>query len=246
MLSWQTDAQYRVVTVAGANSRIHDSPPPAVVGSVIDSRTSEFVTRMLAASVARDPAGVRLQLDDAVAALGLGSCIDHVLLPAMRAIGTRWQRGLLSIDTERLTSEIVRAWLESAALDAPDPHPGAPLLLACGPGEQHCIALEALGVLLRYDQRPCRMLGPRTSARTLAVAAAANRPTGIVLVAHLRTGRLGATQALRSVTGLGVELFYAGGAFATSRLRRHVPGTYLGSDLRAASRAILAATGDTT
>jgi hypothetical protein len=215
-----------------------------VSGASSSGLVNAFVEGLLLASVADDPAGVRGQLDAAMLTFGLGVCIDDVLLPAMREIGIRWQRGLFGIDSERLTSETVRGWLEIVALEAPEPQASATLLLACGPSDQHSIALEALCLLLRYQQQPCRMLGSRTSIRTLAVAAAANPPIGIVLVSHLKTSRLAATQALRSVTGLGVELFYAGGAFATARGRRHVPGTYLGTNIEAACTAILAATSD--
>jgi MerR family transcriptional regulator, light-induced transcriptional regulator len=220
----------------------HLSPCAASNGGVVCSPIREFIDGVLLASVADDPVGVRTHLDAAALALGLGACMDDVLLPAMREIGTRWQRGMFGIDSERLTTETVRGWLEQVSLGAPEPLPTAPLLLACGPSDQHSIALEALCMLLRYQQQPCRMLGPRTSTRVLALATAANQPSGIVLVSHLRAGRLGATQALRAVTGLGAELFYAGGAFATARLRRHVPGTYLGTNIQVACAAILAAT----
>jgi len=216
--------------------------PSAAPNSADSNRVTRIVDEILRASVSQDPAGVRRQLDAAVLALGLGRCIDDVLLPAMREIGNRWQRGQFGIDSERLTSETVRGWLEIVALGAPEPRSTAPLLLACGPSDQHSIGLEALGVLLRYQRQPCRMLGPRTSVRTLTVSAAANKPVGIVLVSHVRTGRLAATQALRSVTGLGARLFYAGDAFATARLRRHVPGTYLGVNIETACAAILAST----
>lgn len=222
------------------------SASAASVGTVASGQLKVLIDGLLCAAIAEDPAGVRTELDAAVLALGMGGCIDGVLLPAMREIGLRWQHGRFGIDSERLTSETVRGWLETCALSAPEPRLTATLLLACGPSDRHSIGLEALGLLLRYQQQPCRMLGPRTSARTLAVAAAANKPVGIVVVSHLKTGRLGATQALRSVTGFGVELFYAGGAFATGRLRRHVPGTYLGTNIQAACGAILATTSHET
>jgi hypothetical protein len=229
----------------GRRMNARHRPSAATPSNVVGDRVTGFVDDILRASVSHDPAGVRTQLDAAVGALGLGRCVDEVLLPAMREIGHRWQRGQFSIDSERLMSEAVRGWLETVALGAPRPRSSAPLLLACGPSDQHSIGLEALSVLLRYQRQPCRMLGPRTSIRNLTVSAAANKPVGIVLVSHVRTGRLAATQALRSVTGLGATLFYAGDAFATARARRHVPGTYLGVNIETACTAILAAAGST-
>jgi hypothetical protein len=204
--------------------------------------TSNLIDGLMDAASRNDPVGVRGELDAALGALGLGACIDDVLLPVMRRIGNQWQQGQWDIETERLTTETVRAWLEVRLLSAPEPGPAAAVLLACGPRDQHSIALEALGLLLRNQAQSCRMLGPRTSIRSLTVAIAANRPSGIVVVSHLRSSRLGATQALRSIASPGPPLFYAGDAFATRRLRRNVPGTYLGTNIQAASRAILRAT----
>ena len=39
-----------------------------------------------------------------------------------------------------------------------------PVVLACGPSDQHTIGLEALALLLRLRQRPCRVLGARVAA----------------------------------------------------------------------------------
>jgi MerR family transcriptional regulator, light-induced transcriptional regulator len=202
------------------------------------------IDEILSACIRNDPIGVRGQLDTAVSTFGLGECIDNVLLPAMRQIGIRWQRDGLAVDSERLTTETVRGWLESFRPAGPEPSGAATLLLACGPSDQHSIGLEALGLLLRSQQQSCRLLGPRTSVRALAVAAVANQPSAIVVVSHLMIGRLGAIQALQGVTGLGAQLFYAGGAFPTGRHRHRVPGTYLGTNLQAACATILAAITD--
>jgi methylmalonyl-CoA mutase cobalamin-binding subunit len=197
-----------------------------------------LVDKLLLASSSKDPGGVRGQLDQAAQTLGLGPCIDDVLLPAMRQIGLRWQRGFLDIDTERLTSETVRGWLESVSRTAPEPTHSRPLVLACGPGDKHSIGLEAMGTLLRHAGFSCRMLGPRTSIRLLSTAIRASHPDAVILVSHLRSSRLGAAQSLRAVSGLGAELFYAGGAFATVRLRRDLPGTYLGTNIQHACSVV--------
>jgi MerR family transcriptional regulator, light-induced transcriptional regulator len=199
----------------------------------------DFVGGLLAASAGMSPPGVRDHLDRAVLALGLGGCVDDVLLPAMRQIGVRWQLGQLDIETERLTTETVRSWLEEAARRAPRPGPIAPLVLACGPRDRHSIGLEVLGVLLRHRGRSLRMLGPRTSLRTLTTAVRATRPSGVVIVSHLQATRLSAAQSLRAAADLDTEVFYAGEAFATTAMRRDIPGIYLGTNFQAACRAIV-------
>jgi methanogenic corrinoid protein MtbC1 len=207
------------------------------------ARDAEFVEAILAAAEAKHPRGVQDQLDRALLAVGLGGCVDGVLLPAMRQIGTRWQHGLLDIQTERLTTEAVRSWLERVAMRAPEPDPAPLLVLACGPSERHSIGLEALAVLLRYQRRRCRMLGPRTSTRAIATAVQAHNPSAVIIVAHLGGARLGATQAMRAAADLGADLFYAGDAFAAAELRHDLPGTYLGTNVQAACTAIIEATG---
>ena len=136
-----------------------------------------FVREIVVACADYDPMRVRDALDLAVEALGLGGCVDEVLFPAMREIGRLWQYGHLDLEAERLTSEAVRGWLEVLALGAPEPTDAAPLILACGPADQHSIGLEALGVLLRHQRRRCRVLGSRTSVQALTTAVQANRPS---------------------------------------------------------------------
>ncbi|MCW2847285.1 MAG: regulatory protein MerR [Marmoricola sp.] len=198
-----------------------------------------FVREILGAALARDSDCVREQLDLAVGVLTLGACMDEVLFPAMRQLGRWWQAGHLDIEDERLATEAARGWLERLALRAPEPTDAAPVLLACGPADQHSLGLEALAVLLRNQEQRCRVLGPRVSILTLTTAVRANVPGAVVIVSHLRSNRLTATQSLRAASALGVQVFYAGGAFGSPRLRRHVPGTHLDTSLRSACSALL-------
>ena len=198
-----------------------------------------FVQEIVVACVGYDSARVRDALDLAVAAIGVGGCLDEVLFPALRRIGAMWQSGELDFECERLTSEVVRGWLEELSLQAPEPVEEAPLLLACGPGDRHSIGLEALGVLLRHQQRRCRVLGGQTSVRALTMAVRANQPSAVVIASHLRANRRSATLAVRAAAALGPEVFYAGDAFGTVRLRRHVPGTHLDTNLQGACDLIL-------
>ncbi len=203
------------------------------------SGAAAFSDGIFAATVARDHAVIRGQLDLAVLALGIGDCLDEVLFPVLRRIGRSWQSGQLDIAAERLATETTRGWLETLALSSPEPTAAPPLVLTCGPADQHSIGLESLGVLLRHHGQSCRVLGPRPSVRAVQVAVRANRPRGVVLVSHLRRNRLSATQALRAAAALGPEVFYAGEAFGSARLRRNVPGTHLDTDLRGARDVLL-------
>lgn len=192
---------------------------------------ADFIEEILAASARADPIAVRDQLNGAHAALGLTVCLDDVLLPAMRQIGSWWETGRCDVEQEHLTTEVVRAWMESLVAYAPDPVGRIPIVLACGPTDQHTIGLEALATLLRYRRWPCRSLGARTPSAALATAVRVTTAHAVVVVSHLNTGRKRAIQSLHATTELGAAVFYAGNAFSSPRSRRNVPGTYLGCRL---------------
>lgn len=205
-----------------------------------------FADRFLSAFRRDDPTAMRLVLEQATQACGLGRCVDDVLLPGMRAIGVLWQSGQCGIEQERLATECARAWLQSHEVLVPAPARGSPVVLACGPSDLHSLGLEALGILLRYEGQECRLLGARVSSTTLATAIRANLPAAVVIVSHLRANRDRAADSLRLAKGRVPELFYAGDAFATARSRRDLPGTYLGTRLQTASSLILRSVADPT
>lgn len=202
---------------------------------------SGFIADILDASERADPVAVQLHLSRAESALGLGPCLDDVLLPAMQQIGLWWQSGRCDIEQERLTTEAARSWLETLRAQAPPPVRSAPVILACGPTDHHTIGLESLGILLRYRQQACRLLGARTNLGALTAAVGANGAQAVVIVSHLSSGRARAVQSLRAMVDLGIATYYAGNAFSSPRSQRGVPGTYLGSNLQQAVELIQAA-----
>jgi methanogenic corrinoid protein MtbC1 len=198
------------------------------------------VDALLQASTAGDADRVRAELTRAAGTLGLAGCIDDVLFPAMKQIGNWWQTGHCDVEQERFTSETVRAWLDGLAARAPAPLPGNPIVLACGPSDQHTIGLEALTLLLRLQRRPCRLLGARVPVPVLVTAARANQAPAVVLACHLNSGRQRAIRAIRAVHELPVAVYYAGNGFGSARSRRSVPGQYLGVRMQDACARMLA------
>jgi DNA-binding transcriptional MerR regulator/methylmalonyl-CoA mutase cobalamin-binding subunit len=194
----------------------------------VQGPAQDLILQILRAAERLDAASIRARLDDAVDTLGLAATIDDVLLPAMRQIGVWWAIGHCDVVQERMATEAVRAWLDRRSAFAPPPTRPRPILLACGPSDLHTVGLESTAVLLRYQGWPCRVLGARTSTVTLATAAQAAAAAGVVVVSHLATGRTRAVEAIRAVSDLGIDVFYAGNAFFTPRSRRGVPGRYLG------------------
>ncbi|SDS93845.1 Methanogenic corrinoid protein MtbC1 [Friedmanniella luteola] len=181
--------------------------------------------------------GLRQLLDRSRDERGLDRTVAEVLLPALRHIGERWASGEIGVAHEHLFSSTAERWLH-AQLRPVAPATRAPLaLLACGPGETHAVALNALETLLNHRGWATDHLGASTPASSLRTAVRVTRPAAVVVVAHLPQNRPGTVRALAGVGDLvaPADLFYAGGAFVTDADREGVPGTYLGADLVAAA-----------
>jgi hypothetical protein len=194
-----------------------------------------FVAEVLAAARGSDTGGVVDHLSRAHAALGLGPCVDDVLLPVMQQVGLWWRTGRCDVEQERLATAAVRGWLKGLVDSAPTPVRPEPVLLACGPIDQHTVGLESFTVLLRYRLRSCHVLGAATLTDALAAAIGETGAAAVVIVSHVNVGRQRAIESLHAANQPGVAVFYAGNAFSSNRGRRNLPGTYLGTNLQRAS-----------
>jgi methanogenic corrinoid protein MtbC1 len=200
---------------------------------------TEFIIGVLDASGRLDAASVRRLLEEASDAIGLGGCIDRVVMPVMHQIGLWWVAGSYTMEQEAMTTEAIRAWLDRRTAFLPAPTRPNHILLACGPHDRVTLGLEALALLLRTHGWSCRMLGARITAAKLATAAEANDPAAVVVVAHIPDGHRRAVAAIEAVDRLGFSMFYAGGAFDDSESRVGVPGRYLGRQIEGACAIIV-------
>jgi MerR family transcriptional regulator, light-induced transcriptional regulator len=86
--------------------------------------------------------------DRALSLTTLDTLLGGIVLPYLRELGERWQRGQISVAQEHFASALVRGRLLGLArgwgLGV-----GPPAVLACLPGEQHDIGLIAFGLALR-------------------------------------------------------------------------------------------------
>jgi DNA-binding transcriptional MerR regulator/methylmalonyl-CoA mutase cobalamin-binding subunit len=203
-----------------------------------------LIEALLTAARQLEPDAITGTLDAARNRLGLDATIDDVVMPAMRQIGEDWETGRSDVAHEHLATETTRAWLAQIA-GIPGPSDLGPVILACGPDDHHTLGLEAIGALLKQRGWDCRLLGARVPASSLAAAARQIRPAAVVLVSHLSTVHRSAVDALkmaadalRTAQPCQAQLFYAGGAFASTSARHGVPGTYLGDNLSQAADLI--------
>ncbi|MEU7551902.1 MerR family transcriptional regulator [Streptomyces sp. NPDC044571] len=152
------------------------------------------------AAVRLDAPTVADLLEAALAEHGLVTAWEEVVAPTLHAVGRKWATsGERYVEVEHLLS-----WQISAALHRIRPAAEAdrtpPVLLACVPGEQHSLPIEALTAALGQRGVPARMFGAALPAEALHDAVRRTGPRAVVLWAQSRTT---ADPALaRSVAGL--------------------------------------------
>ncbi|WP_330300782.1 MerR family transcriptional regulator [Streptomyces sp. NBC_00503] len=139
------------------------------------------------AAVRLDAQAVEEQLAGVLAELGLITAWEEVIAPTLHAVGRKWaSAGERYVEVEHLLS-----WYVSSALrrirPAPEPLPAPPVLLACAPGEQHSLPMEALAAALGERALPVRMFGADLPADALREAVRRTGPRAVVLWAQSRT-----------------------------------------------------------
>lgn len=145
-----------------------------------------------------DPARARGELGDALEAFDepaaqtvfdavlsvatLDALLTEIVLPYLRDLGDRWERGQLSVAQEHFASNVLRGRLLGLARgwglgDGPR------ALLACPEGERHDLGLIAFGLALRARGWRIDYLGPDTPVESLEEAARRIDPSMIILSA---------------------------------------------------------------
>ncbi|WP_327282137.1 MULTISPECIES: MerR family transcriptional regulator [unclassified Streptomyces] len=193
-------------TALGGAPRTHraeaQAPPPTPGGpSALPLGAVRPECRGLSrAAVRLDAPTVADLLEAALAEHGLVTAWEEVIAPTLHAVGRKWaSAGERYVEVEHLLS-----WQISAAFHrirpVPEPPRTPPVLLACVPGEQHSLPIEALTAALGQGGLPARMFGAALPAEALHDAVRRTGPRAVVLWAQSRTT---ADPALvRSVAGI--------------------------------------------
>jgi DNA-binding transcriptional MerR regulator len=212
-------------------------------GSTDGSR--EFIDGLIASALRLDTDGIRAALELAEERFGVEATLRDVALPSMREIGARWKAGVCSVEQEHLATHVVRTWCGRQVALMPPPTRPDPIVLSCGPKDQHTIGLEAFGVILGRRGWPCRVLGAITPTDALLGAVRDLDAAGAVVTAQRGVTRRAAIESIAAVDAVpGTRAFYAGDAFSAPSARRGVPGTYLGTDVVAAADVLESALDD--
>lgn len=144
------------------------------------------------AAVRLDAPELESRLLDAVRQHGLTVAWEEVMVPTLRAVGRKWESsGDRYVEVEHLLSWQVSTALRRAPLVLPPrpavPSGAEPVVLACVPGEQHSLPLEALDAALGELGVPTRMLGAAVPVEALLACVRRTGPAAVVLWAQTRS-----------------------------------------------------------
>ncbi|MFD9318841.1 MerR family transcriptional regulator [Streptomyces sp. NPDC060053] len=143
------------------------------------------------AAVRLDAPAVAEQLTTAVERHGLAVAWQEVMVPTLHAVGRKWaSSGDRYVEVEHLLSWHVSTALRRAtrAVVSGDAAGGpGPVVLACVPGEQHSLPLEALNAGLGQLDVPTRMFGAAVPVEALTAAVRRLGPVAVVLWAQARS-----------------------------------------------------------
>ncbi|MEV7414815.1 MerR family transcriptional regulator [Streptomyces sp. NPDC089919] len=157
------------------------------------------------AAVRLDGPAMDALLRQAVDAHGLVTAWDEVMVPTLHAVGRKWESTEdRYVEVEHLLSWHVSTVLRRAAVTG-IPADGPPVVLACLPGEQHTLPLEALAAGLAERGLPTRMFGAAVPAEALRAAVARSGPAAVVLWSQARSTADGVLARQVAATAFGLK-----------------------------------------
>ncbi|MFD8790156.1 MerR family transcriptional regulator [Streptomyces vinaceus] len=159
------------------------------------------------AAVRLDGPAMETLLQQTVEAHGLVTAWEEVMAPTLHAVGRKWESTEdRYVEVEHLLSWYVSTVLRRAAVTAPHvlTH-AAPVVLACLPGEQHTLPLEALTAGLAERGLPARMFGAAVPAEALRAAVGRSGPMAVVLWSQSRSTADSVLARLVASTAFGLK-----------------------------------------
>ena len=202
-----------------------DEPPPGRPDGL------EAEARVLAQALdGFDDGAANGALDRLLAAFGTETVLAEVVLPYLRDLGERWERGEASIAQEHFASNVVRGRLLGLGRGWGQ-GTGPRALLACAPGELHDLPLIAFGIALRARGWRVSYLGPDTPLETIADAAKTLAPRLVVVTGSTKERFAAAEEGIRALAAEWPVALAGRGATAEAAERtgaRHLPGDPIG------------------
>lgn len=174
-------------------------------------------------------------VDDLLAGFTLDTILRDVLLPYLRELGERWERGEVSVAQEHYASGLLRGRLLGLSRGwgrGVGPH----TLLAGAPGELHDLGLIVFGLAARARGWRITFLGQDTPIADVAATAKHLRPELVVVAATTRRRLSSVANELSALAKLA-PLALAG-AGADAAIAHRVGGRLLEGDPVSAADAL--------
>jgi methanogenic corrinoid protein MtbC1 len=132
----------------------------------------------------------------------------EVLGPALQEVGSRWQRGLISVAQEHLATAIVCSVMATVAPRLTvAPAIGRRAVLACTDGELHDVGLRMVGDFLEADGWEVLFLGALTPLDALQRLVAETEPDVVGLSTALTTHLASASDSIAAIRQLKAPPF---------------------------------------
>jgi methanogenic corrinoid protein MtbC1 len=206
-----------------------------VAAEPTDQPALQDMSELRAALDGLDAQGAHLVLDRVLGRYTLETVLVSVILPYLRDLGGRWERGEASVVQEHFASNLLRGRLLALARGW-ERGAGPAALLACAPGEQHDLALIMFGLALRAEGWRVVFLGADTPLASIAEAAADLRPA-LVVVSAVRTDVFARERAGLAAVARDFRLGLAGSG-ADPALASSIGAEVLAGDPVAAATAL--------
>ncbi|WP_185921727.1 MerR family transcriptional regulator [Streptomyces sp. WAC06614] len=159
------------------------------------------------AAVRLDSPAMEALLRQAIEDHGLVTAWEEVMAPTLHAVGRKWEStDDRYVEVEHLLSWHVSTALRRAPATAPPVPPHLPpVVLACLPGEQHTLPLEALAAGLAERGLPARMFGAAVPTEALQAAVRRSGPAAVVLWSQSRSTADAALARHVAATAFGLK-----------------------------------------
>lgn len=152
-----------------------------------DQPTAAFDAQRAVADLGRavdafDEPAAQTIIDELLSVATVDAMLAEVVVPFLREVGDRWQRGELSVAQEHFASNVLRGRLLGLGRNW-GAGTGPRALLACPPGERHDLGLIAFGLALRARGWRIDFLGSDTPTESIVRAAYTLDPALLVVSA---------------------------------------------------------------
>jgi DNA-binding transcriptional MerR regulator len=216
-----------------ARVAIAEAQPPAHSSDLtFGSGSGQLDLHGLARSLQRalddfDEGAAQAVLDRVLSDFTLSTTLRDVLIPYLRQLGERWERGEITIAQEHFATNVIRGRLTGLARGWGDGY-GPRAIVACAPDELHDLPLLIFGVILNRSGWRIDYFGASTPVDELVRVADRLQP-GLVVVAATTTDRfdptLGELARLAAVAPLAIA-----GAGATQHIADEIGARLLSGD----------------